>query len=49
METLDKDILNMIAAFDEEVMRNEAEEAAFDRAIRQWEFDSVMEDIFCPE
>jgi len=49
METLDKDILNMIADFDEEVMRNEAEEAAFDRAIRQWEFDSVMEDIFCPE
>lgn len=49
METLDKDVLNMIADFDEEVMRNEAEEEAFERAIRNWELEGVMEDIFCPE
>ena len=48
-EILDTDILNMIADFDNEVMRNEAEEAAFDRAVRNWELDAVMEDIFCPE
>ena len=48
-EILDTDILNMIADFDNEVMRNEAEEAAFDRAVRNWELDTVMEDIFCPE
>lgn len=46
MEVLDKDILNMIADFDEEVMRNCAEEAAFDRAIRNWELEGVMDDIF---
>jgi len=36
----------MIASFEEEVMRNEAEEAAFERAIRNWEIEGVMEDIF---
>ncbi len=46
METLDRDILNMLADFDEEVMRNEAEERMFERAIRHWETDGVMEDIF---
>jgi hypothetical protein len=47
-EVLDNSILNMLADFDEEVMRNEAEEAAFDRAVRNWELNAVMEDIFCP-
>jgi len=46
MEFLDTEVLNMIASFEEEVMRNEAEEAAFERAIRNWEIDGVMEDIF---
>jgi peptide methionine sulfoxide reductase MsrB len=46
METLDKDILNMIADFDEEIMRNEAEEKAFERAIQHWETEGLFEDIF---
>jgi len=46
MEFLDTEVLNMIASFEEEVMRNEAEEAAFERAIRNWEIEGVMEDIF---
>jgi peptide methionine sulfoxide reductase MsrB len=43
---LDRDILNMLADFDEEIMRNEAEEVAFERAIRNWENDGVFDDIF---
>jgi peptide methionine sulfoxide reductase MsrB len=43
---LDRDILNMLADFDEEVMRNEAEEVAFERAIRNWENEGVFDDIF---
>ena len=46
MEILDTDILNMIADFDNEVMRNEAEETAFDRAVRNWELEGVMDDMF---
>jgi len=46
MEFLDTEVLNMIADFEEEVMRNEAEEVAFERAIRNWEIEGVMEDIF---
>ena len=46
MEILNTDILNMIADFDEEIMRNEAEEVAFERAIRNWEMEGAMEDIF---
>lgn len=46
MEVLDLEVLNMIADFDQEVMRNSAEEEAFDRAIRNWEMEGVMDDIF---
>lgn len=46
MEVLDFDVLNMIADFDQEVMRNEAEEEAFERAIRNWELEGVMDDLF---
>jgi serine/threonine-protein kinase RIO1 len=46
METLDRDILNMLADFDEEIMRNEAEEDMFDRAMRRWEMEGAMEDTF---
>lgn len=46
MEVLDRDVLNMIADFDTEVMRNEAEEEAFERAIRNWEIEGVMDDLF---
>jgi hypothetical protein len=49
MEILDRDVLNMLADFDQEVMRNEAEEAAFDRAVRNWELEGVMDDMFSPE
>ncbi len=45
-EVLDRDILNMLADFDEEIMRNEAEEDMFDRAMRRWEMEGAMEDIF---
>ena len=45
-EVLNRDILNMLADFDEEIMRNEAEEDMFDRAMRRWETEGVMEDIF---
>lgn len=46
METLDRDILNLIDQFETEVTRNETEEEEFDRAIRQWETDGVFDDIF---
>jgi hypothetical protein len=46
MEILDKDILNMIADFDEEIMRNEAEEDNFNAAMKHWELEGVMDDIF---
>ena len=46
METFSADILNMMADFDEEIMRNEAEEDMFDRAMRRWEMEGVMEDMF---
>ena len=49
METLDFEVLNMIADFDEVIMRNEAEEDMFDRAMRRWEMEGAMDDIFCPE
>ena len=49
MEVLDFEVLNMIADFDEVIMRNEAEEEAFERAIRNWELEGVMDDLFCPE
>jgi hypothetical protein len=45
-EVLDKDILNLIADWDEQVMRDTMEEETFERAIRHWETDGVMEDIF---
>ena len=46
MEVLDLEVLNMLADFDQEVMRNEAEEDMFDRAMRRWEMEGAMEDIF---
>lgn len=46
METLDKDILNMLADFDEEVMRNEAEENMFNEAMKHWELNAVFDDAF---
>ena len=46
METLDKDILNMIADFDEEIMRNEAEEDNFNAAMKHWELNAAMDDWF---
>jgi hypothetical protein len=49
METLDLEVLNMLADFDQEVMRNEAEEDMFDRAMKQWELNAAMDDRFCPE
>jgi len=46
MEFLSNDVLNMMADFEEEVMRNDAEEDMFDKAMRRWEMEGVMEDIF---
>jgi len=46
METLDRDILNMLADFDEEIMRDTAEEEMFERAVQRWEFEGVMEDLW---
>jgi hypothetical protein len=46
METLDRDILNMLADFDEEIMRDTAEEEMFERAVQRWEFEGVFDDIF---
>ena len=46
METLDLDILNMIADFDEAIMRNEAEEDMFNDAMKHWELNAVMEDMW---
>ena len=46
MEVLDKDILNMIADFDEEIMRNEAEEDNFNAAMKHWELNAAMDDWF---
>ena len=45
-EVLDNSVLNMLAEFDQELMRNEAEEDMFDRAMRRWETEGAMEDIF---
>jgi hypothetical protein len=49
METLALEVLNMLADFDQEIMRNEAEEDMFDRAMRRWEMEGAMDDMFCPE
>ena len=46
METLDLDVLNMIANFEEQIMRNEAEEEAFERAIQHWETEGIFDDVF---
>ena len=46
MEILDKDILNMIADFDEEIMRNEVEEDNFNAAMKDWELNAAMDDWF---
>jgi hypothetical protein len=46
MEILANDVLNMMADFEEEIMRNEAEEDMFDKAMRRWEMEGVMEDMF---
>jgi hypothetical protein len=46
METLDRDILNMLADFDEEIMRDTAEEEMFERAVQRREFEGVFDDIF---
>lgn len=46
MENLDRDVLNLIADFDEEVMRNEAEETMFEQAMKHWELNAVMEDMW---
>ena len=43
---LDRDILNMLEKIDSEILRDEAEEMAFERAIRNWELESAMDDIF---
>ncbi len=46
MEVLDRDLMNMIADFEDSIMRNTREEEAFDKAVRQWETDGVFDDIF---
>jgi len=43
---LDRDILNMIAAFESDIMRNTREEDAFDRAMRRLEIEGAMDDMF---
>lgn len=46
MEKFSTEVLNMMTDFEAEVMRNEAEEDQFDKAMRHWEMEGVMEDIF---
>jgi hypothetical protein len=46
METLSANLLNLIADFEEDIMRNTREEEAFDKAMRQWETDGVFDDLF---
>jgi len=43
---LDRDILNMIADWDEQLMRNEAEEDMFNNAMKNWELNGVMDDCW---
>lgn len=46
MEKFSADVLNLIADFEEEVMRNEAEEDMFNEAMKHWELNGAMEDLF---
>lgn len=46
METLDQEVLNMLADFDEEVMRDGMEETMFERAMRHWEIQVALDDLW---
>ena len=43
---LDRDILNMLEKIDSEILRDEAEEMAFERAIRNWEIEGIFDDTY---
>lgn len=45
-EVLDAEVLNMIADFEEEIVRNEAEEDLFNAAMKHWELNAAMDDYF---
>jgi hypothetical protein len=46
MEIIDNELLAMIADFEDQVMRDEAEETMFDQSMRRWEIGVALDDLW---